>query len=518
MGGPAVTIYTQVYNTEKYVEQCVESVLKQTFTDFEYILVDNGCTDHCGEILESFANRDRRIRLIRNEVNRTGFSFDLLREMAQGRWLAFLDSDDWWELNYLESLLGFLEQNHLDLAVCGTMNYFEATKSSRIMRKMDVPVVLSRQQFAERYPQLWTFPSTVWASIMCLDLLRRADFSDVFAARVSYGADTICMLRYMALCDRIGIDSTVLYHYRIRPHSVTYQYDSRRFDSNVFYYREILNFLETHHTFDSSKQEWLKRVHLTSMLSTLRLLKNAQVSEDKKIAECARIISHPLTAKVLTSSCEEQKQWFALMLEIVSQLLSNGKFSDAHSLRTVLELLSPHCCGVALSGNIKLLAREPDLRRALCQDDREQLACLTLNLIVQKRYTKQFHLGEVLCSVLPKGSPLFGISDTRFFREYAESCALIIKGLYSDALDQMTGLLFEGKDRYEVERFMDIYLSLAALENHAPAFAFGKLQLAKLYLQQGRQEECSAVITELAEMGLDNDELMALRRELETRP
>ena len=82
----------------------------------------------------------------------------------------------------------------------------------------------------------------------------------------------------------------------------------------------------------------------------------------------------------------------------------------------------------------------------------------------------------------------------------------------------MTGLLFEGKSRYEVERFMDIYLSLAALENHAPAFAFGKLQLAKLYLQQGRQEECSAVITELAEMGLDNDELMALRRELETRP
>ena len=150
------------------------------------------------------------------------------------------------------------------------------------------------------------------------------------------------------------------------------------------------------------------------MLSTLRLLKNAQVSEDKKIAECARIISHPLTAMVLTSSCEEQKQWFALMLEIVSQLLSNGKFSDAHSLRTVLELLSPHCCGVALSGNIKLFAREPDLRRALCQDNREQLACLTLNLIVQKRYTKQFHLGEILCSVLPKGSPLFGISDIRF--------------------------------------------------------------------------------------------------------
>ena len=62
-----VSIYTQVYNTKSYLEKCILSVLNQTFPNFEYILIDNGCTDGCKEILEHYAAQDNRIRLIRYE-------------------------------------------------------------------------------------------------------------------------------------------------------------------------------------------------------------------------------------------------------------------------------------------------------------------------------------------------------------------------------------------------------------------------------------------------------------------
>ena len=168
-----VTIFTQVYNTKPFLSRCVESVLNQTFTDFEYILIDNGSTDGCKEIIEQYAARDPRIHCLRFEENFPEPRWlNIAREVGTGTYIANIDSDDWWESNYLEALIGFLEKNRLDLAVTGTINYFEETRTSQIMRKLDVPIVLSIQQFAENYPQLWTFPSTMWASIMRTELFR----------------------------------------------------------------------------------------------------------------------------------------------------------------------------------------------------------------------------------------------------------------------------------------------------------------------------------------------------------
>lgn len=154
----------------------------------------------------------------------------------------------------MEALIGFLEKNRLDLAVTGTINYFEETRTSQIMRKLDVPIVLSIQQFTENYPQLWTFPSTMWASIMRTELFRKADFQEVLALKISNGADTASMLKYIAQCERIGIDNTALYNYRIRQKQISRQYNQQRFPSNTYVYEEIKPFLERNGAFDIQKQ------------------------------------------------------------------------------------------------------------------------------------------------------------------------------------------------------------------------------------------------------------------------
>lgn len=512
-----ISVYTQVYNTELFLAQCIESVLKQTYRDFEYILIDNGSTDGCKEMLEQYAAQDSRIRLIRFEENQsTTIWLRIAHETASGKYIANIDSDDWWEPNCLESLIGFLEENHLDLAVTGTVNYFEETQVSRVMRKMDSPVVLTRRQFAERYPQLWTFPSTNWANIMRTELFQKVELAEVLAANhMSNGGDTVFMLKYMAHCDRIGIDSTALYHYRIRPKQVSRQYSSRRFDSNVYYNRAIRHFLELHHTFDQTKQEWLKLVYISSTGITLQLLSESELSANDKTAECARIVSHPLTSAALSHACQEREQWFRLVWGIALNAAEDRAFADTESLKSILTVLAPHCGSAVTMDAVSLFMRESALMEALRQDDPDKLAEGLLELIRAKRYTKQYDLGRMLQTLAHDRSLLRGISNISFMRRYQEIYWMIWQGQTLEALDIMTGLLLENRVRSAEDEFLQLYLSAAALLEQVPAFLFGKTKLAQFYLRQKRTEDCQVILSELDAMGVEeNEELTNIRRQL----
>ncbi len=505
-----VTIYTRVYNTEKFLPQCLESVVNQTYKSFRHVIVDNGCTDGCTGILQNYAKQYPWVKLIRFEKNQ--------RSIDNSQWIdtpyfCLLDSDDWWDSEYLERLVTFLEENDLDLAVTGTHQFFEETQTSQVMRKLEKPLILTQQEFAQVYPYLWAFPSTTWASIQKTSIYKNTDFTGTLG--LAYGSDTMQMLQYIKQCSRIGIDDSALYHYRIHPKSVSRLYNPRRFDANIAYYEQIKEFLELHHTFDAQKQEWLKRVHICSMVATLRLLKDADIPEDERIAECARIAAHPLTAHALTNNCAEREDWFALMWEIALCAMASPDFTDGESLCQTLRLLAPHCCGAVLPQSWGVFAREPALCAALRQDDAARMRGLVLELIAQKQYVKQFDLGRMMGALLPAASPLRGMADTRFYMKYAQPCALILQGERLAALEEMTSLLLKNKKLYAGERFLDLYLSLAALENQAPAFLFGRLRLAALLLEQGQREQSRAIADELAGMGLENEELDELRRALE---
>jgi len=96
-----VTIYTQAYNVENYIVQCIESVLGQSYGEFEWILVENGSQDRTREIIQIYEKKDARIKCIYHDVNQTGFAQDYICQYAQGEYIAKLDSDDFWGSRYL---------------------------------------------------------------------------------------------------------------------------------------------------------------------------------------------------------------------------------------------------------------------------------------------------------------------------------------------------------------------------------------------------------------------------------
>lgn len=104
-----VSIIVPAYNTEKYISDMIESVLQQTYTYFELIIVDDASTDRTAQIVQSF--RDKRIKLIRHTSNKgPGAARNTAIEAASGKWMAVLDADDQWQPNRLERLVGVLQE------------------------------------------------------------------------------------------------------------------------------------------------------------------------------------------------------------------------------------------------------------------------------------------------------------------------------------------------------------------------------------------------------------------------
>lgn len=121
---PEVSVIMPAYNAEKTIGISIESVLAQTFTDWELIVIDDGSHDKTKEILTKMAETDSRIRFYQNEKN-SGASYTRNRavELAQGKWIAFLDSDDIWKPEKLEKQIK-LAQIHPEMVICYTASSF----------------------------------------------------------------------------------------------------------------------------------------------------------------------------------------------------------------------------------------------------------------------------------------------------------------------------------------------------------------------------------------------------------
>ena len=102
---PFVSVVVPVYNAEKSIERCVESVARQRFVDWELLLVDDGSSDKSGSICDTLAAGDGRIQVFHKENGGVSSARNKGMELARGKYLLFLDSDDYWPENYLEPLV-----------------------------------------------------------------------------------------------------------------------------------------------------------------------------------------------------------------------------------------------------------------------------------------------------------------------------------------------------------------------------------------------------------------------------
>ena len=115
---PELSIIVPVYNVEKYLPKCIESILAQTFTDFELILIDDGSPDRCGEICDEYAAKDSRIVVIHQKNQGVSAARNAGLDAARGTYIGFVDSDDWIEPEMYQTLMTVAKDRNASLTAC----------------------------------------------------------------------------------------------------------------------------------------------------------------------------------------------------------------------------------------------------------------------------------------------------------------------------------------------------------------------------------------------------------------
>ena len=130
---PKISVIVPVYNTEKYLRRCIDSILSQTFTDFELLLIDDGSKDSSGAICDEYAAKDNRVRVFHKENGGVSSARNLGLDNATGEWIAFVDSDDYVLPSYLATYVEISSEN-VDLCIVGIIPDYSISSDYKITK------------------------------------------------------------------------------------------------------------------------------------------------------------------------------------------------------------------------------------------------------------------------------------------------------------------------------------------------------------------------------------------------
>lgn len=137
-----ISVIVPVYKVEAYLPRCVDSILAQTFTDYELWLVNDGSPDNCGKLCDDYAKHDSRIRVIHKPNGGLSSARNAALDVCQGRYISFVDSDDWVSPDFLETLHSALMDSGADISICGMVNHYDDGRETVLYEPSSEPCVV----------------------------------------------------------------------------------------------------------------------------------------------------------------------------------------------------------------------------------------------------------------------------------------------------------------------------------------------------------------------------------------
>ena len=221
MNSPLVSVIVPVYNVAPYLEQCLDSIVNQTYQNLEIILVDDGSTDESGAICDRYAEQDGRIQVVHKENGGLSSARNVGLDRMTGEWVLFVDSDDWIELNTLELL--FEQKNeHAEIVEFGIYHIFETHKDeSLFFGELTSGINILMSLFRDQ-----PFHGVVWNKLYAAHTIKHIRFIES-----RYHEDTPFVLEVYSHIDCCQVIPHALYNYRRdRLGQITSGFTSRKLD------------------------------------------------------------------------------------------------------------------------------------------------------------------------------------------------------------------------------------------------------------------------------------------------
>ncbi len=210
-----VSIIVPVYNVEKYLSRCVDSVLNQTYKNLEIILVDDGSKDGSPQICDGYKNKDSRIKVIHKQNGGLSSARNAGLDVAKGDYVAFVDSDDWIETDFIERLRTLIVETNSDMSAC-TFCRTKGDVAKRLCFDKDVEFIIDKKFD-------FVFSENSYAGYACNKMFKRDIFEKKklrFDESIFNGEDFPFVLEYLQYAQKIAFTREDLYYYYFRETSI----------------------------------------------------------------------------------------------------------------------------------------------------------------------------------------------------------------------------------------------------------------------------------------------------------
>ena len=247
-----------IYNVEKYLKRCIESLINQTFEDIEIIALNNGSTDKSLDILNYYAYKDKRIRVINNKNIGVSKSRNIGIKEAKGEYIVFVDSDDWIDSNMIEILHKTISDNNCDLVMCTyvrefanhskekvfnlpEINIYEGIQvKNELLRKLVGPI---QKELAN--PEYLDALGTVWAKMYKTSILKEKNLRFIDLKEIGSGEDILFNIYVFNEVSKVILLNKPMYHYwRENDNSITSRYIPNFVEKRRKYFNYIKDFIK----------------------------------------------------------------------------------------------------------------------------------------------------------------------------------------------------------------------------------------------------------------------------------
>lgn len=218
-----ISVVIPVYNVEKYLKDCMESVLAQTYTDFQVVLVDDGSTDGCPGICDAYAEQDARVKVIHKINGGLSDARNAGADASEGDWIFYLDSDDYLEQNALETLVNIQKEYQSDIVV-GNYSYLYEDHEDTAQTPYNGICVLNNHDAMEALIT-GRIQNFAWGKLIRADIAKRHLFPKGKIFEDHYWTHEI-----FAEANRVVVCPVPLVRYRQRQNSISYTMNPERLD------------------------------------------------------------------------------------------------------------------------------------------------------------------------------------------------------------------------------------------------------------------------------------------------
>ena len=221
--GAKISVIVPIYNVEKYLGECIESIINQTYKNLEIILIDDGSTDNSYKICEQYKSIDDRIKVIHKMYGGVSQARNTALEIATGEFISFIDSDDWINLKFYEIMMKNMIKYDSDIVVCN-FNYVYKDKIKN--RNIEETIrIFNKEEAMREIIEEGLIYSVVWGKLYKTKLIDNIKFKENKINEDEFFTYKIC-----AKAKRIVYIPETLYQYRQRPNSIMSNYSVKRLD------------------------------------------------------------------------------------------------------------------------------------------------------------------------------------------------------------------------------------------------------------------------------------------------